>query len=107
MIGTSMLWVGWFGFNGSALAADANAGMAMTVTHISAATASVWMLIEWVNMETNFSWYCNWLYCWSRYYYSCFGFVGPLGALLIGILAAVLCYYMVGFVKNIRKSMIL
>ena len=45
-----MLWVGWFGFNGgSALAADANAGMAMTVTHISAATASlVWMLIEWV-----------------------------------------------------------
>ena len=50
MIGTSMLWVGWFGFNGgSALAADANAGMAMTVTHISAATASlVWMLIEWL-----------------------------------------------------------
>ena len=49
MIGASMLWVGWFGFNaGSALAADGNAGMAMVVTHISAATASlVWMLMDW------------------------------------------------------------
>ncbi len=50
MAGASMLWVGWFGFNaGSALAAGGNAGMAMTATHISAATASlVWMIIEWV-----------------------------------------------------------
>src|SRR5687768_1649430 len=50
MAGASMLWVGWFGFNaGSALAAGGNAGMAMTATHISAATASlVWMTIEWV-----------------------------------------------------------
>jgi len=49
MIGAAMLWVGWFGFNaGSALAADASAGMAMTVTHVSAATASlVWVVIEW------------------------------------------------------------
>ena len=50
MIGAAMLWVGWFGFNaGSALAADGSAGMAMTVTHISAATASlVWIAIEWM-----------------------------------------------------------
>ena len=50
MIGAAMLWVGWFGFNaGSALAADGAAGMAMVVTHISAATASItWMGIEWV-----------------------------------------------------------
>ena len=50
MVGASMLWVGWFGFNaGSALAAGADAGMAMLVTHISAATAAlVWMAIEWV-----------------------------------------------------------
>ena len=50
MIGAAMLWVGWYGFNaGSALAADGNAGMAMTVTHISAATAClVWILIEYV-----------------------------------------------------------
>mgnify|MGYP002526236751 CR=1 FL=1 len=49
-VGTAMLWFGWFGFNaGSALAADTSAGMAMLVTHISAATASlVWMVIEWV-----------------------------------------------------------
>ncbi|MBT3766741.1 MAG: ammonium transporter, partial [Rhodospirillales bacterium] len=49
MIGASMLWVGWYGFNaGSALTAGGSAGMAMTVTHISAATASlVWMCIEW------------------------------------------------------------
>ena len=74
MIGACMLWVGWFGFNGgSALAADANAGMAMTVTHISAATASlVWMFIEWLNMETYFSWNGNWVYCRPSYYYTCF-----------------------------------
>ncbi len=49
MIGAAMLWVGWFGFNaGSAAAADGSAGMAMLVTHISAATASlVWMFVEW------------------------------------------------------------
>ena len=50
MIGACMLWVGWFGFNaGSALAANANAGMAMLVTHISAATATItWMFIDWL-----------------------------------------------------------
>ena len=50
MAGACMLWVGWFGFNaGSALKAGADAGMAMTVTHISAATATlVWIVIEWV-----------------------------------------------------------
>src|SRR2546421_484620 len=49
MVGASLLWVGWFGFNaGSALAANADAGMAMLATHLSAATASlVWMGIEW------------------------------------------------------------
>ena len=49
MTGAAMLWVGWFGFTaGSAGAADTSAGMAMLVTHLSAATASlVWMLVEW------------------------------------------------------------
>ena len=106
MIGTSMLWVGWFGFNGgSALAADANAGMAMTVTHISAATASlVWMLIEWVKHgKPTLVGTATGCIAGLATITPASGFVGPSGALLIGILAAVLCYYMVGFVKNIMK----
>jgi Amt family ammonium transporter len=52
VIGVSLLWVGWFGFNGgSAVAADGRAGMAMTVTHVSAATAALaWMFAEWATM---------------------------------------------------------
>ena len=106
MIGTSMLWVGWFGFNGgSALAADANAGMAMTVTHISAATASlVWMIIEWVKHgKPTLVGTATGCIAGLATITPASGFVGPSGALLIGILAAVLCYYMVGFVKNIMK----
>lgn len=55
MIGASMLWVGWFGFNaGSAVAANGSAGMAMLVTQIAAATAGIaWMLIEWFSGEKN------------------------------------------------------
>ena len=51
MVGASLLWVGWFGFNaGSALASSADAGMAMLATHLSAATATlVWMAIEWIS----------------------------------------------------------
>ena len=50
MTGAAMLWVGWFGFNAGSAAADTSAGMAMLVTHLSAATASlVWMLVEWRN----------------------------------------------------------
>lgn len=51
VVGASMLWVGWFGFNaGSELAADGTAGMAMAITHISAAMAGfTWMLIEWAS----------------------------------------------------------
>jgi len=106
MIGTSMLWVGWFGFNGgSALAADANAGMAMTVTHISAATASlVWMLIEWFKHgKPTLVGTATGCIAGLATITPASGFVGPSGALLIGIFAAILCYYMVGFVKNIMK----
>ncbi len=106
MIGTSMLWVGWFGFNGgSALAADANAGMAMTVTHISAATASlVWMLIEWIKHgKPTLVGTATGCIAGLATITPASGFVGPSGALLIGILSAICCYYMVGFVKNIMK----
>ncbi|MDC0651735.1 ammonium transporter [Alphaproteobacteria bacterium] len=106
MIGTSMLWVGWFGFNGgSALAADGNAGMAITVTHISAATAAlVWMIIEWVKHgKPSLVGIATGCIAGLATITPASGFIGPSGALIIGVLAAVVCYYMVGFVKNKLK----
>ena len=106
MIGTSMLWVGWFGFNGgSALAADGNAGMAMTATHISAATASlIWMLIEWFKHgKPTLVGTATGCIAGLATITPASGFVGPSGALFIGIFAAIVCYYMVGFVKNVLK----
>ncbi len=106
MIGTSMLWIGWFGFNaGSALAADKYAGMAMTVTHISAATASlVWMIIAWIeNGKPSLVSTATGCIGGLATITPASGFVGPIGALIIGFLAAIICYYMVGVVKNIFK----
>jgi len=101
-----MLWVGWFGFNGgSALAADGNAGMAITVTHISAATAAlVWMTIEWVKHgKPTLVGIATGCIAGLATITPASGFVGPSGALIIGVLAAIVCYYMVGFVKNKLK----
>ena len=106
MIGTSMLGVGWFGFNGgSAIAADGNAGMAITVTHISAATAAlVWMTIEWVKHgKPTLVGIATGCIAGLATITPASGFVGPSGALIIGLLAAIICYYMVGFVKNKLK----
>ena len=104
MIGASMLWVGWFGFNaGSQLAADGGAAMALVVTHISAATAS----LSWA--------------AWERIKYGkasmvglvtgtiaglasitpASGFVGPTEALIIGAVAGVLCQEACGLIKNV------
>ena len=106
MIGAAMLWVGWFGFNGgSQLAADGGAAMALTVTHISAATAS----LSWA--------------AWERFKYGkaslvglvtgtiaglasitpASGFVGPVEALVIGAIAGVLCQEGVNVVRNMLK----
>ncbi len=104
MIGTSMLWVGWFGFNaGSALAADSSAAMAMTVTHISAATASVvWMLIEWIKYgKPTLVGIATGCIAGLATITPAAGFVGPFGAFILGILAALICYYMVGLIKNV------
>ncbi|MDC3091480.1 ammonium transporter [Rickettsiales bacterium] len=103
MIGTSMLWVGWFGFNaGSALAADKNAGMAMTVTHLSASTATlVWMFLGWwENGKPSLVSAATGCIAGLATITPAAGFVGPTGAVIIGILAAIVCYYMVGIVKN-------
>lgn len=106
MIGAAMLWVGWFGFNGgSQMAADGGAAMALTVTHISAATAS----LTWA--------------AWERCKYGkaslvglvtgtiaglasitpALGFVSPVEALIIGAIAGVLCQQGVNLVRSILK----
>lgn len=103
MIGASMLWVGWFGFNaGSALAADGAAGMAMLVTHLSAATASlVWAGIEWVKHgKPSLVGIVTGMVAGLATVTPGSGFIGPLGGIAFGLAAGFFCYVAVGFVKN-------
>ena len=106
MIGASMLWVGWFGFNaGSALAADGNAGMAMVVTHISAATASqVWMIMDWSRFgKPTLIGLVTGTIAGLASITPASGSVGPIGALIIGASAGIICYLFVNIVKNNLK----
>ena len=103
MIGAAMLWVGWFGFNaGSALAADGAAGMAMVVTHISAATSSItWMSIEWMKHgKPSLVGIVTGMVAGLATITPGAGFVGPAGALVFGFVAAFICYWCVGFIKQ-------
>jgi ammonium transporter, Amt family len=103
MIGAAMLWVGWYGFNaGSALAADGNAGMAMTVTHISAATAClVWILIEYIKFgKPSLVGIATGAIAGLATITPGSGFVGPVGALIYGALSGIICFYMISVVKN-------
>ncbi|MEC7489737.1 MAG: ammonium transporter [Pseudomonadota bacterium] len=103
MVGAAMLWVGWFGFNaGSALAANGAAGMAMVVTHISAATAAiVWMVIEWVKHgKPSLIGIVTGMVAGLATITPGSGFVGPGGALVFGILAGFVCYWFVSFIKE-------
>ena len=96
VVGTSMLWVGWFGFNaGSASAADEVAGMAMAVTHISAAMAGfTWMLIEWSSHgKPSVLGIATGTIAGLAAITPASGYVGPVGALAIGLAAGVLCYW--------------
>ena len=96
VIGTSMLWVGWFGFNaGSALAADGSAGMAMTVTHISAAVGgTTWMLIEWFNHgKPSVLGIATGSIAGLAAITPAAGFVGPVGGVMIGLASGALCYW--------------
>jgi len=98
-----MLWVGWFGFNaGSALAADANAGMAMAVTHISAATASlVWLTIEWLKFgKPSLVGIVTGMVAGLATITPASGFVGPVGGLVIGLAGGGICYVAVDWVKR-------
>jgi Amt family ammonium transporter len=101
--GAAMLWVGWFGFNaGSALAANGNAAMAMTVTHISAATASLtWMAIEWIaHRRPSVVGLVTGTIAGLATITPASGSVGPVGALVIGFAAGLLCYFGVQLVKK-------
>lgn len=106
MMGACMLWVGWFGFNGgSALAANQDAGMAILVTHISASVASlVWMFIEWIKFgKPSLVGIVTGSIAGLASITPASGFVGPLGAVIIGLISGYLCYVAVGYVKNALK----
>ncbi|GDX35427.1 ammonium transporter [Candidatus Pelagibacterales bacterium] len=96
MIGASMLWVGWFGFNaGSAVAANGSAGMAMLVTQVAAASAGIaWMLAEWFTGEKKPSLLglCSGAVAGLVAITPAAGFVTPVSAFFIGLIAGVLCF---------------
>lgn len=102
MIGASLLWVGWFGFNaGSAVAADQNAAMAMLVTHLSAATASiVWLVIEKIRFgKPSLVGIVTGTIAGLATITPASGTVGPLGGVALGLAGGVICYLAVDLVK--------
>lgn len=104
--GAGMLWVGWFGFNaGSAVAAGNDAGMAMLVTHISAAAGSLaWMTMEWVRYrKPSVLGIVTGMVAGLGTITPASGNVGPLGALLIGLIAGVVCYFSTQYIKRVLK----
>ena len=104
--GAAMLWVGWFGFNGgSALAADGDAAMALTVTHISAAAgAFTWLLIEWLRYgKPSALGAVTGMVAGLGTITPASGYVGPAGALVIGIAAGTLCFFATNFMKQKLK----
>ncbi len=103
VIGASLLWVGWFGFNaGSAVAANGNAGMAMAVTQIATATAALtWMFVEWaIKGKPSVLGIISGAVAGLVAITPASGFVDPKGALIIGIVAGALCYWGATSLKN-------
>jgi Amt family ammonium transporter len=103
MIGAGMLWVGWYGFNaGSALAADGNAGAALTATHLSAATAGlVWALLERVKFgRPSMIGLVTGVVAGLATVTPASGFVGPLGGVLLGAAGSVVCFAAVDLIKH-------
>jgi ammonium transporter, Amt family len=104
--GAAMLWCGWFGFNaGSALAADGAAGMAMLVTHIGAASgAFAWMICEWLKYEKpSVLGIVTGMVAGLGTITPASGFVGPVGALLIGGVAGLVCFGATNYMKRALK----
>lgn len=103
MTGAAMLWVGWFGFNaGSQTAANGSAGMTMLVTHLAAATASLtWMAVEWLKTgKAGLVGIVTGMVAGLATITPASGHVGPIGALILGLLAGVVCYFACSFVKG-------
>jgi len=104
--GASMLWVGWFGFNaGSALASNNSAGMAMAVTHISAAAGSLaWMACEWFKFnKPSVLGIVTGMVAGLGTITPASGFVGPMGGLAIGLISGVVCFFATQYVKRVLK----
>lgn len=103
MMGAALLWVGWFGFNaGSQLAAGGSAGMTMLVTHISAAMASLtWMVVEKIKTgKPGLVGIVTGMVAGLASITPASGNVGPMGAMIIGLLAGIICYFACDFVKS-------
>jgi ammonium transporter, Amt family len=106
MVGASLLWVGWFGFNaGSALSAGADAGMAMLATHLSAAAATLtWVAIEWLWFgKPSVVGAVTGTIAGLATITPASGYVGPEGAVLLGVLGGVICYGAVMLVKRAMR----
>ncbi len=103
VIGACMLWVGWFGFNaGSALAANGTAGMTMLVTHLGAAAGSLtWMFCEWIRFgKPSVLGIVTGMVAGLGTITPASGFVGPLGALVIGVSAGLVCFMATNYMKR-------
>ena len=103
VVGAGMLWFGWFGFNGgSALAADGGAGMAMLVTHLSAAAGSIaWMTIEWIRFrKPSVLGIVTGMVAGLGTITPASGFVGPMGGVIIGLCGGSVCYFATQWIKN-------
>ena len=103
VIGASLLWVGWFGFNaGSAVAANGAAGMAMAVTQIATATAALsWMFVEWlVHKKPSILGIISGAVAGLVAITPASGFVGPVGAFWIGLAAGIICFFASTTVKK-------
>ncbi len=104
--GACMLWVGWFGFNGgSALAANGDAGMAILVTHISAACGALtWAALEWLKFgKPSALGTVTGMVAGLGTITPASGYVGPMGALIIGFSAGIVCFYATAFIKQKLK----
>src|SRR5919106_1345212 len=105
MAGAAMLWVGWFGFNGgSALAANGSAGMAIAVTHVSASVGALtWAAVEWIRYgKPSLVGADTGMVAGLASITPASGFVGPVGALIIGLVGAYLCQWVTTYLKQVR-----